>query len=148
MSGPGLLYSSVMNQARAALQRLRDAADDGRLEALARRHHIRLLGAFGSTTDPDWPDPHDLDIAVEFERAAEIDFIQVILDLIDLVQFDDVDVMHLNRAGPVAQTSGLVGGEPLYESEPGAFDEARARAVTARLDTAWLRRIDLELLAS
>jgi hypothetical protein len=139
---------STMANAREALGRLRAAARDGRLEALCRRHGIRLLGAFGSATDPSWPDPHDLDVAFQFEHGIRGDIVAVINGLVDLLHFQDVDVMDLGRADAVARTSGLVGGEPLYESQPGAFARAQEHAVKERLDTAWLRRIDLELLAS
>lgn len=138
-----------MSRAREALARLRAAAQDGRLAELARRHHIRIVGVFGSTLDPDWPDPHDLDIAVEFERETDHDIIAVINDLMDLTSFSDIDVMNLSRAreNSVARTSGLV-GEPLYESEPGAYARAQLHALLERMETTWLRRLDLELLAS
>lgn len=138
-----------MSSPREALERLRGAAKDGRLEELCRRHGIRILGVFGSTLDPDWPEPGDLDIAVEFERGADGDVIAVINDLIDLLHFQDVDVLNLSRAAnnPVARTSGLV-GEPLYESEPGAYARAQLHAVMQRMDATWLRRLELELLAS
>ncbi len=137
-----------MADAREALGRLRAAAEDGRLEDLCRAYGVRLLGAFGSATDPSWPEPHDLDVALQFERSVDGDLVAVINDLVDLTGFQDVDVMNLGRADAVARTSGLVGGEPLYESEPGAFARAQLHAVMERMDTAWLRRLRLELLAS
>lgn len=108
---------------REALQRLRAAAEDDRLEALARRHRLRLLAAFGSATDPDWPAPHDLDIAIDFERDADVDLAQVILDLMDLVRFQEIDVLNLSRAraNPLVRTSGLVGGAVDYQD---SFDLA------------------------
>jgi hypothetical protein len=136
-----------MDAAHEALERLREAAEDGRLDELCQRHGIRLLGAFGTATDPDWH-ARDLDVAVGFEHGAGGDVVAVINDLVELTGYQDVDVLDLRRAGPVAQTSGLVGGEPLYESEAGAFAEAQARAVEARMDTEWLRRQRLEFLAS
>jgi len=138
-----------MSRAREALERLRAAAQDGRLAELARRHRIRILGVFGSTLDPDWPDPHDLDIAVEFKRDTDYDVFALMNDLMELTRFDDIDIMNLSRAyeKPVARTSGLV-GEPLYESEPGAYAAAQLHAVRERMDTTWLRRLELEVLAS
>jgi predicted nucleotidyltransferase len=103
-----------MAEARQALERLRAAAEDGRLEQLCRRHGIRILGVFGSTLDPDWPEPGDLDVAIEFERDVDGDIVAVVNDLIDLTRFTDIDVLNLSRAraNPVARTSGLM-GEPL-----------------------------------
>lgn len=138
-----------MSRARAALERLRAAERDGRLAQLAGRHHIRIMGVFGSTLDPDQPDPHDLDIAVEFERDADQDVVAVTMDLIELTAFSDIDLMNLNRGfeRPVARTAGLV-GEPMWESEPGAYAAAQLHAVHERLNTTWLRRLELELMAS
>ncbi|MPZ87905.1 MAG: hypothetical protein GEU81_07485 [Nitriliruptorales bacterium] len=135
---------------REALARLRAAAEDGRLEPLCRRHGIRLLGAFGSATDPAWPGPRDLDIAVEFERGANGDIIALMNDLMALTRFDRIDLLDLGRASanPVARTSALVGGVPLYESESGTYARAQIHAIMQRMDTAWLRRLELELLAS
>jgi hypothetical protein len=57
-----------------------------------------------------------------------------------------VDVVDLDRAGPVARQA-LVPGEPLYESEPGGFVTAQMRASGERLSTEWMRRNSLERLA-
>lgn len=138
-----------MSRAREALGRLRAAARDGSLAELAGRHHIRILGVFGSTLDPDRSEPHDLDIVVGFERDTDYDLIALMNDLMDLTRFDFIDLMNLNRGfeKPVARTSGLV-GEPLYESEPGACAAAQLHSIHERMDTTWLRRLELELLAS
>jgi hypothetical protein len=37
--------------------------------------------------------------------------------------------------------------EPLFEAEPGLFATRQMAALTERMDTAWLRRLDLELMA-
>lgn len=139
-----------MADPREALARLRAAAEDEQLAMLCRRHNIRLLGAFGSATDPDWPEPRDLDLAVEFEPGADGDIIALMNDLMTLARFDRVDLLDLGRARakPVARTSALVGGVPLYESESGAYARAQIHAIMQRMDTAWLRRLELELLAS
>ena len=41
----------------------------------------------------------------------------------------------------------LVGPVVLDESEPGAWAAASTAAMLERMDTEWLRRLDLELLA-
>ena len=41
----------------------------------------------------------------------------------------------------------LVGSAVLDESEPGAWATASTAAVLERMDTDWLRRLDLDLLA-
>jgi hypothetical protein len=37
---------------------------------------------------------------------------------------------------------------PLHEARPGLLADLRDRATLRRLDTEWLRRLDLELMAS
>lgn len=128
-----------------ALAALRAAADDGRLDRLCERHHLRILTVFGSAVSrPDTA--RDLDVAVAVEQGADLDLLALIADLAELTRSDDLDVMLLNRAGPVARERGLVGCLALYESVPGAYANAQMAAVGERLDTAWLRALDLELL--
>ncbi len=127
------------------LARLREAAESGELDALCERHEIRILTVFGSAAR-DEPTARDLDIGVMFEPDAEVDYWSVIGDLMDLTDAN-VDFVHLNRGGPVIRERALVGSVALYESEPGAWASASTAAALERMDTAWMRRLDLELLA-
>jgi len=132
---------------RAGLGVLRAAADSGALAALCRRHAIRLFVVFGGVLDAT-REPRDLDIAVGYEPGSAVDLLTVIEDLADLSGVEAIDLLDLGRAGPVARERALVGTLPLYESEPGAFANAQMAAMTERMDTDWLRRLDLELLSS
>ena len=127
------------------LARLRAAADTGELDALCRRHRIRVLTVFGSAARED-PAARDLDIGVLLERGAEIDYLGLIDDLQRITEAN-IDVVHLNPAGPVLRERALVGSVVLDESEPGAWAAASTAAVLERMDTDWLRRLDLDLLA-
>lgn len=127
------------------LARLRAAADAGELDALCRRHRIRVLTVFGSAARDD-PEARDLDVGVLLERGATIDYLPLIGDLERLTDAD-VDVVHLNEAGPVLRERALVGSVVLDESEPGAWASASTATVLERMDTEWLRRLDLDLLA-
>jgi predicted nucleotidyltransferase len=130
---------------RTGVERLRAAAEDGRLEQLCRRHAVRVLTVFGSALRDDGA-PRDVDVAVRFEPGWPDDLLALIGDLTVLTGSDDVDVMVLDRADPVARERALVGCLPLYESEPGAYATAQIAAMGERLDTAWLRTLDLETL--
>jgi predicted nucleotidyltransferase len=132
---------------REALARLVDAAADGRLDALCERRGVRVMGAFGSAVDPHVHDPHDLDIALAFEPGSARDLLAVWDDLRRLCGFDDLDLLDLDHARPVARANGLV-GLPLYERRKGEYAREQMAAVLERMDTEWLRRIELELLAS
>lgn len=127
------------------LARLRVAAETGELDGLCRRHRIRVLTVFGSAARDD-PAARDLDVGVLLEPNTRIDYLPLIQDL-ELLTEADVDVVHLNGAGPVLRERALVGSVVLDESEPGAWASASTAAVLERMDTEWLRRLDLELLA-
>jgi predicted nucleotidyltransferase len=119
------------------LARLRTAADTGELDALCRRHRIRVLTVFGSAARAD-PAARDLDVGVLLEPNTRIDYLPLIRDL-DLLTGADVDVVHLNEAGPILRERALVGSVALDESEPGAGASASTAAMVERMDTEWLR---------
>src|SRR5215475_4892615 len=127
------------------LARLRAAAESGELDAFCERHHIRILTVFGSTARGE-STARDLDIGIMTEPGTNFDIIRAIYELMLLAHFDDVDVVHLNDGGPVIRERALVGSIPLYESEPYAFARAQSAAMLERMETQWLRRLDLELL--
>jgi predicted nucleotidyltransferase len=127
------------------LARLQAAAAEGELDALCRRHRIRVLTVFGSAARGA-AEARDLDVGVLLEPGATVDYLPLIRDLEALTEAD-VDVVHLNEAGPVLRERALVGSVVLDESEPGAWARASTAAVLERMDTDWLRRMDLDLLA-
>lgn len=128
------------------LERLRAAASSGDLGALCRRYRVRLLTVFGSVGRGE-PEPRDLDIGVLSEHGAVVDLLRFITEVIDLVGSDEIDVVHLNSAGSLLRERALVGAIILYEEVPGTWARASTAAVMERLDTDWLRRLGLELLA-
>ena len=130
--------------AKAALGHLRDAAADGSLDDVCARHGLRILAAFGSATR-EGP-AADLDLAFAFEPSHTGDVLVLLADLVELTGTGAIDLMDLERAEPVARERALVGGVPLYESEPGVFARAQMAAMLERMDTAWLRRLDLEAM--
>ncbi|MDN5748188.1 MAG: nucleotidyltransferase domain-containing protein [Pseudonocardia sp.] len=130
-----------------ALQRLRDAAESGELDALCRRHHVRILTVFGSAGRGE-DCARDLDVGVLVERDATFDVIAAITDLVELAGTDAVDLVHLNRGGPVIRERALVGSVALYESAPGALAQAQVAAIAERVETDPLRRLSLRMLAS
>ncbi len=56
---------------------------------------------------------------------------------------DQLDLMVLDSAGPVARERALVGCLVLSESSQGDYAPAQIAATMERLDTAWLRALDL-----
>lgn len=127
------------------LARLRAAAVSGELDAFCARHGIRILTVFGSAVRE--PHARDLDIGVMTEPDTEFDPVAATNDLIALTGSDEVDLVHLNRGGPLIRERALVGSVGLFESTPGALAAAQTAAIALRIETDPMRRLDLELLA-
>jgi len=128
---------------RAGLAALRVAAEPGALASLCRRYGVRLLVVFGSVLDES-REARDLDIAVAFSHGVAADVLGLIDALVRLSGTEAIDLMDLRRAGPVARERALVGTLPLFESDPGTFANTQMAAMLERMETDWLRRLDLE----
>lgn len=118
--------------------------ESGELAALCRDHDVALLTVFGSVLRDD--DPGDLDVAVRF-CTRQPDVLALLDELARRTGGDHVDLMVLNDAGPVARERALVGCRVLHQSQPGEFANAQIAAIMERLDTAWLRALDLKLMS-
>lgn len=135
-----------MSTVREGLERLRAAAADGSLRDWCRRRGVDLLVVHGSAVTEE-PAPADLDVAVRLVEYRPGDVLPLVDDLVRLTGTEAVDLMVLNRAGCVAREQALIHGEPVVELAPGAFAREQVRATMERLDTDWLRRLDLALMA-
>lgn len=133
----------MTGSAQAALEQLRAAASDGRLDELCQRRGVRVLAAFGSATTAH--EAADLDLGVGFLPGRQ-DILGLLDDLTVLTGFDHVDLAVLDGADPVLRARAL-SGIGLYEHEAGAFATEQMAALAEERDTAWLRRLDLEALA-
>lgn len=122
----------------AALAALDAAAGDGRLHQVCEAFDLDLVVLFGSAITG--ADPRDVDVAVGFRHGIERDLLGAVGALAELVPGDHLDIMDLDRAGPVARVEALVGGRVLYERVPGTFTQREMRALGEYLDTAYLRR--------
>lgn len=133
---------------RQGLVVLREAARDGRLDRLCDAFALELVSVFGSAPDPSVAEPADIDIAVRFADAGPGDLIGVTTAFIELLGVTEVDVLDLGPAGVVARSRALgPGAEPLYERESGMYALAQMAAIAYEMETAPMRRLDLELLA-
>lgn len=128
------------------LRRLQSAAETGGLATLCRRHGIVLVTVFGSVARGE-PDPQDLDVAVLAQRGTDVGLFALITELIDLTGLEGLDVVNLGGAGPLLRERALVGAVILHEDAPGIWARESTAAVMERLDTDWLRRLNLDLLA-
>ena len=135
---------------RDALQALQAMAADGRLDTFCDAQGIDLVVAFGSAVDPGWPaPPRDLDLAVlAVEPSSDWGWAGLVSAFMELLHYDDVDVLNLRTAGVLARAEALGNGLPLYERRPGLFAQEQMRAVGQRMESGWLTRLQLETLAA
>lgn len=134
-----------MTPAHQALQRLIDLAESGELDDFLVGHGVELMTAFGSAVSVTGG-ADDLDVAVAL--GPDADLYALVADLVGLLGFDRIDVVDLGRADVVLAAEALGVCVPLYESEAGRFARRQMAAITERMETAYLRRLDLELLSS
>lgn len=134
-----------MSTAREALERLVEEAEAGRLDSFFADHGVELMTAFGSATAEEGP-ASDLDLAVSLEPGS--DLYGLVADLIGLLGFDGVDVVDLRTADVVLKAEALGVCIPIFESRPGLYARRQMAALTERMETAYLRRRDLELMSS
>lgn len=136
VGSPARRTITCMEDPRAALERLR-SLEDADLEALCRRHGVRVLTVFGSTLDDREAAPRDLDIGVIFEPDAAHDVETLFDDLSEVLGTDRLDLLDAERASETARVRAIADGEPIHESEPTAYATAAADALF--LETAWMR---------
>ncbi len=129
-----------------ALAKLRAAGAAGSLGAACAELGIRLLVAHGSAVDAGGSiEPKDLDLAF---RGPGADLLAVADRLGEISEFSDIDLMDLDRANPVARARATgPRSEVLYEAAPGVFATEQMAALAMDMETRWLRRLDLELMA-
>lgn len=132
-----------------ALDSLRASATSGQLGALCEEHGVELLVVYGSVLQSEpLRSARDLDLAYRYSRGVTRDPVGLINALLAWLRFDDIDMMDLQRAGPVARARALSpDSEVLHEARAGIFVEAQIAAVTEEMETRPMRRRDLELLA-
>lgn len=103
---------------------------------------------FGSVLNSAVEAPADLDVGVRFLETSQSDLVAVTTNLIEMLRFDNVDVLDVGHAGVVARGRALgAGARGIYEREAGLYARASMAAMTMEMDTAYLRRLDVELLA-
>lgn len=127
-----------------ALDRLGEAVESGELAALCERLGVEIVTLFGSALTS--AEPRDIDVAVGLARGADRDLLAVINALEELIPGDHLDIMDLDRAGPVAQKAAMFGARVLYEAHPSVSTDREIRAFMAYEDTRWLRDLQTETL--
>jgi hypothetical protein len=128
---------------REALRRLDVAATSGALATALEPFALRLLAVFGSALEEDRR-PADLDLAVG--SSVPLDLLALRTALYELTGFERMDLVDVDRANPVLRAEALC-GRALLERPRGTFATEQMAAIVRRLDTRWLRELDLEAMA-
>lgn len=121
---------------------------DEQLDAICRRHEVRLLTLFGSAADPDVDEPGDLDIGVMFEPGRPHDLLGLLDELITLLGTEEIDLLDVERASETARRRAIADGVGLYEREPMALANASMAADAMFMETEHMRRRALDSLLS
>jgi predicted nucleotidyltransferase len=118
--------------------------------AAIRRAGARLLVVFGSAARGVEHAGSDLDLGVLFDGGGPEDtgpYGPRLEAVASAVQADrPIDLVLLDEADPLLLREVALDGRPVFEAEPGAFEEFRLRAIKRYLDTAWLREIEARVL--
>lgn len=129
-----------------SVDRLDCVARSGELATMCAGFGVEIVTLFGSAADAGAV-PGDVDVAIGFTVGAPRDLLGAVDALAELVPGDHLDVMDLDRAGPVAQKAAM-SGRVLYEAHPSVTTEREIRAFMAYEDTRWLRDLQTEALRS
>ena len=108
-----------------------------RLSPLFADEGLRLILLFGSVATGKVNKKSDIDLAFLFDKP--IDMLALTNRVIRLLRTDNIDVIDLRRASPLLKYSAVRHGKPLYEREPGMFNEFYSLAFRMYVDTGKLR---------
>ena len=108
-----------------------------RLSPLFADEGLRLILLFGSVATGKVNKKSDIDLAFLFDKP--IDMLALTNRVIRLLRTDNIDVIDLRRASPLLKYSAVRHGKPLYEREPGMFNEFYSLAFRMYVDTRKLR---------
>ena len=124
-------------------------------EAVLRAAGVRLIVVFGSAArGADRPDS-DLDVGVLFDGAGRAPLLGEPAEpfearreaVADALRADrEIDLVVLDEVDPLLLHEVAVDGRPVFQAEPGIFEEFRIRAIKRYFDTAWIRRIEADVL--
>lgn len=129
-----------------ALTRLYRAADDGRLAEVCQRLGVVLLTVFGSAAR-DASSARDLDVAALFEQRTRTAPLDLVNELVAITGTEQVDLMVLDEADPIARFNATAGALPMYEDAPMRWGDTQMAYAGEVYDTEPLRRAELDRMA-
>lgn len=108
---------------------------------ICRKHEVRFLALFGSRA-LGAEKARDVDLAASFGRQISArEELVFFCEMVRALATDRLDLVVLDKADPVLLKEVAIHGKPLYEKQPGAFDEFIMNAIAEYQDTKENRRI-------
>lgn len=124
-------------------------------EDVLRATGVRLVVVFGSAARGAGRPDSDLDVGVLFDGGGRLPLPGEAAEpsgarreaVADALRADrEIDLVVLEESDPLLLHEVAVDGRPVFEAEPGVFEEFRILAIKRYFDTAWIRRIEAEVL--
>jgi predicted nucleotidyltransferase len=101
---------------------------------------IRLVYLFGSLAERN--NANDIDLAILFDGKSSYDRIALIKeDLYNLLNTQRIDLIDLNRAGPVLKFDIISKGKSLYLQDDEILNSFELRTIKEHMDTIYMRKV-------
>lgn len=97
--------------------------------------NLKLIILFGSRARGDNGDRSDWDFAVLYDQETPdseiVSFFEIpgILGEVFNISSDTIDLLDLNHCSPLAKHLVALEGKPIYESEPGQFEQFKQQSI-------------------
>jgi len=119
------------------------------LSAFCRKWGIELLIIFGSRVTGFATPSSDIDLAVQLRRDSEASKLDLIYELDAIFYPEPIDLVILTpNTAPLLRYEIFFNGRVLFEEPEGLFEPGKLKAWKLYLDTAPLRKRELEHLRS
>jgi len=116
-------------------------------ERLAEDPRVQAIYLFGSTAAGMAREGSDIDLAVLIgARISLADELRLRAVAVDALHRDDVDFVILDHAPPLLRYEVVTRGRRLFARDPAAVDIFEHRAIMTYMDTAYLRRMQHDIL--
>jgi uncharacterized protein len=117
------------------------------LSVFCKKRGIELLILFGSRATGFTSPSSDIDLAVELKKGSEVSKLDLLYELETIFHPEAVDLVILTPSTtPLLRYEIFIRGRPLFEEAEGLFEQGKLKAWKLYLDTAHLRKRELEHL--
>ena len=117
------------------------------LSVFCRKCAIELLIVFGSRARGITAPSSDIDLAVQLKKGLEVSKLDLLYELGAVFHPEPIDLVILTpNTTPLLRYEIFFRGQVLFEEFEGLFERGKLKAWKLYLDTAHLRRLELEYL--